>query len=356
MGAHEAAQTWAPENGRAVVLGGGLAGLLAARVLADRFEEVMIIERHERPFVQSVLLQVLSDPARTQLDQLFTGLSSELVADGAALAVDAHLQFTQEFIHRHLSSRLESFDGVVMQYGCDAVGLVTGRDRRAGVHVLPRSRSAAARTIPADLVVDAMGTRSRLCLWVEDLWRIHAPSDQQMITHYASRLYQLRDGSLPATTTIDLRPPHPYRAAVMAVENGQYVVTVAGPTSPPRDGDQFDQLLRNLLPQQVAANLASGRPTGPLIMFASARIRRRFDYADRLPPNVVALGDSLCSLDLLEGRGFEAAVLEASLLSLLLGEPDPYAANGQPIELPRRYFRAAAAKIVEPSCQNVVEL
>jgi flavin-dependent dehydrogenase len=316
MAPYEAAQNSAPRTGRAVVLGGGLAGLLAARVLADTFEEVMIIERHNGPVVQQVLPQVLSHPARIQLDRLFTGLSFELVADGAAMAADARLQFTQEFIHRHLSHRLNSCDGVVIRYGCDAVGLVSGHGRCAGVHVLPRSRSAAARTIPADFVVDAMGARSRLWLWVDDLWRIHVPSDQQMLTHYASRLFQLSAGWLPAVTRIDLRPAHPYWTAVLAVENGQYVVTVAGASSPPHDGDECDELLRNLLPQQVVAAIAGAQSAGPVITFASARIRRSFDYADRLPPNVVALGDSLCSLDPLEGRGFDAAVLKAGHMSM----------------------------------------
>ena len=64
-----------------------------------------------------------------------------------------------------------------------------------------------------------------------------------------------------------------------------------------------------------------------------------------MPPNVVALGDSLCILDPLEGRGFEAAVLEASLLSQLLSMQHPYADNGQSSELSRRYF-GAAAKII----------
>jgi flavin-dependent dehydrogenase len=315
MASYEAAQTSEPANGRAVVLGGGLAGLLAARVLVDTFEEVMIIERHLSPVVQQVLPQVLSSPARTELDRLFTGLSSELLADGAAIAIDNRLQFTQEFIHRHLSRRLESCHGVVIQHGCDAVGLVSGRGRCVGVYVLPRSRSAAARTIPADFVVDAMGAGSRLGLWVDDLWHIHLPGDRQMIIHYASRRYHLRSGSLPAGTTIDLQPEHPYRVAVMAVENGQHLVTVASTSIPPRASDQFDELLRNLLPQQVATAIAGGQPVGPVIMFALARIRRRFDDADRLPPNVIALGDSLGSFDPLEGRGFEAIVLEAAELS-----------------------------------------
>ena len=34
---------------RAVIIGGGISGKLAARVLADFFEEVMILERDQAP-------------------------------------------------------------------------------------------------------------------------------------------------------------------------------------------------------------------------------------------------------------------------------------------------------------------
>lgn len=363
MAAYEAAQISTPPSGRAVVLGGGLAGVLAARALTDTFEEIVIIERHNRLIVEQVLPQVLSETVRPQLDRLFPGFSAELVADGAAIAapsghrsistaapgaerVDARLQFTHEFIHRHLSRHLNSFDGVAMLGGCDAVGLVGDGERCAGVHVLPRSRSAASRTIPADLVVDAMGAGSRLCLWIEDTWRIRLPSERQLITYFASRLYQTRARSLPAATTIDLRPAYSYRIALMTVENGQYVASLGAPNIPAHDGDQFDQLLSSLLPQQLAALIADSQAAGPVIIFASAGMRRRFHNADRLPGNLIALGDSLCCFDPLQGHSFEVAVRQASVLWQLLGEQHSYADNGQPTELARRYFRAVA-KIVD---------
>ena len=357
MTAYEAALGPVP-RGRAVVLGGGLSGLLAARALADTFEEVIVIERHSSPAVRPVQGQALSEAARHQLDGLFPGLSSELVADGAAIAVPpsgarptsafgaeragARLQFTERFIQPYLYRRINSLDGVVMLNACDALGLISDRQRCVGVHILQRSRSAAARTIPAELVVDAMGAASRLCLWMEELWRIHIPCDRQVITQYASRLYQPRGDPRMPSRIIDLRPAHPYRTAITAVENDHYVVTVAGPSSPRVDAEQFDQLLRDLLPQHVAAAVVASRPAGPVIISASAQIRRHFDQAERLPSNVIALGDSLCSCDPLVGRGFEVAILEASVLSQLLCEPHLYADNGQPSELPRRYFRAAA--------------
>jgi hypothetical protein len=181
---------------------------------------------------------------------------------------------------------------------------------------------------------------------MQDVWRIRVPCDQQMITHCASRWYQLRGASLPPSMIIDTGPASPCRIAIMAVENDHYVLTVAGPSSPPVDGEQFDQLLGDLLQQPVAATIAASQPAGPVIISATAQIRRHFDQSDRMPPNVVAVGDSFYSPHPLEDRGFEIAVLEASVLWQLLREPHPYADNGQPGELPRRYFRAAA-KIVD---------
>ena len=146
-----------------------MAGLLAARVLADTFEQVTIIERHDYHLADTpvserqddqyitppALAQVLSDPARAQLEGLFPGQSEH-----------------------ELARCLNSLDGVVMMDGCDAVGLASDRERCAGGQVLPRSRSAAARTIPADLLVDAMGAGSRLSLWLTELWGTRIPIEQ----------------------------------------------------------------------------------------------------------------------------------------------------------------------------------
>ena len=46
---HEQNGSSRPENRHAVVLGGSLAGLLAARVLSDHFEHVTLIERDVYP-------------------------------------------------------------------------------------------------------------------------------------------------------------------------------------------------------------------------------------------------------------------------------------------------------------------
>ena len=80
----------------AVVIGGGIAGLLAARVLTDHFERVTLVERDHFPetasprkgLPQSRHLHVLLTRGRMALEQLFPGIGDELLAPGAE-AIDA---------------------------------------------------------------------------------------------------------------------------------------------------------------------------------------------------------------------------------------------------------------------------
>jgi hypothetical protein len=225
--------------------------------------------------------------------------------------------------------------------------------RCVGVQILPRSHSAAARSIPADLVVDAMGIGSRLCVWLDDIWRIRIPSEREGITApYASRVYRLPARSLPDAVVLDPRPAHPYRTVIMAVEDGNYLVTVACPGGSPLTDDQFNELVSTLVSPTVAAAIAGGRPLGSVTAATSARIgRRRFDRAPHLPAGVVALGGSVCSFDPCYGQDFDVAVLEAAALGRILGDQHRYGDGSHSLGLPRRYFRAVS-QILDSACDT----
>ncbi|MFB6161636.1 MAG: tryptophan 7-halogenase [Haloferacaceae archaeon] len=70
-----------PRGGHAVVVGGGIAGLLAARVLADGFEGVTLVERDPLPdepvprrgVPQSRHIHVMLEAGRATLEDLFRG-------------------------------------------------------------------------------------------------------------------------------------------------------------------------------------------------------------------------------------------------------------------------------------------
>jgi 2-polyprenyl-6-methoxyphenol hydroxylase-like FAD-dependent oxidoreductase len=83
-----------PSPGRigdhAIVLGASMAGLLAARVLADAYAQVTIIDRdqlppagtHRRGVPHGRHLHALLARGQQALEELFPGLTDELVAQG----------------------------------------------------------------------------------------------------------------------------------------------------------------------------------------------------------------------------------------------------------------------------------
>ncbi|WP_293248703.1 MULTISPECIES: hypothetical protein [unclassified Microcoleus] len=76
----------------AIIMGGSLAGMLAARVLAKHFDRVSIVERDffpEKPaprpgIPQSRHLHILLTRGKIILEQLFPGLENELIAQGCS--------------------------------------------------------------------------------------------------------------------------------------------------------------------------------------------------------------------------------------------------------------------------------
>ena len=78
----------------ALVIGGSLAGLFAARVLADFFDNVTILDRdvfpvkpdHRKGVPQSYHAHALLATAFPILEQLFPGIMNDLRANGAAIA------------------------------------------------------------------------------------------------------------------------------------------------------------------------------------------------------------------------------------------------------------------------------
>jgi hypothetical protein len=186
-----------------------------------------------------------------------------------------------------------------------------------------------------------MGAGSRLCVWLDDIWRIRIPIEREQITApYASHVHRLPAGSLPDAVVLDPRPAHPNQTVTMAVEDGNYLVTVACPGRSQPTGNQINDLVSALVPPTVATAIAGSRPVGPASAATSARIgRRRFDRVRHLPAGLVALGGSVCSFDPCYGHDFDVAVLEAAALGRILGDQHQHGDGAHSIELTQRYFR-----------------
>jgi phytoene dehydrogenase-like protein len=89
---------------RAVVIGGSIAGLLAARVLSDHFQEVTLIEREtlacspepRQAIPQGRHVHVLLDQGIRIVQQLFPDLVPDLIASGLALCLSGISQHASQ--------------------------------------------------------------------------------------------------------------------------------------------------------------------------------------------------------------------------------------------------------------------
>src|SRR4051812_43450962 len=88
---HGMTRTQARVGARAVVIGGSIGGLLAARVLADFYGDVVVVDRdefgeygeHRKGVAQAPHAHGLLAGGQRALEELLPGLTSELLARGA---------------------------------------------------------------------------------------------------------------------------------------------------------------------------------------------------------------------------------------------------------------------------------
>lgn len=156
-------------RGHAVVLGGSLAGLLAARVLADHFEKVTLIERDAYPettearrgIPQAKHVHGLLLRGRQILEELFPGVQDEMIAAGAPVVDIANeiawytpkgwgvrfpselmiLAFTRPLLDLHVRRRLTENARVEILDNTDVLHLLRDEkpDHVAGVLICPRA-------------------------------------------------------------------------------------------------------------------------------------------------------------------------------------------------------------------------
>jgi 2-polyprenyl-6-methoxyphenol hydroxylase-like FAD-dependent oxidoreductase len=338
----------------AVVVGGSIGGMLAARVLADHFDRVTIIERDQlpdasenRPGVpQARHLHFLFKRGLMVVEELLPGVTADLLEAGSHLLDQGRdfrilyrsgwsprgelglefCTFTRPLLEATIRRHLMADARINLREGFDVAGLVVSADgsRVEGVTVQPRHHDPNAlpevETIAADLVVDTSGRGSKAPEW---LAAAGFPKPEETVINafwgYASRIYEPVEDLKKDWLTLFLinRPPYQPRAGIIQpIEGNRWMVTLAGVSHdyPPTDEEGFLKFARSLSSPELYRAIEHARPLSRISGYRRTENRlRHFDKA-RVPQGFAALGDSVCAFNPVYGVGMTLVGLEAVAL------------------------------------------
>jgi 2-polyprenyl-6-methoxyphenol hydroxylase-like FAD-dependent oxidoreductase len=339
----------------ALVIGGGVAGLLAARVLADHAERVTIVERDELPAgptprkgaPQARHVHVLLARGREALEGLFPGLEAELAAAGAipidwtadtawlsaagwARRFPSHLRShacSRDLLEWALRRRLSAEPRVAFLPRHEVAGLIATDDGARVVGIRARDRAAgadgagAARPLWADLVVDAAGRGSRAPRWLEEIgYAAPAETVVNAFLGYTSRLYARPAGFQADWKGLYIQsdPPRTLRGGVLLpIEGDRWLVTLggAGKDYAPSDEAGFLAFARSLPSQALYEAIREATPLSPIATYRATENRiRHYERLARWPEGFAVTGDGVCAFNPVYGQGMTNAALAALTL------------------------------------------
>jgi len=362
----------------AIVIGGSLAGMCAARVISDIVDRVTIIERDAyppnldfRPGVpQARHVHNLLARGLREFDSFFPGFERRMRELGAVPVETAwdtatlwphgwsrrahtglwQLYASRALIETTVRELCRGIHNVTFLERTEVTGLrAAGETQRycTGVDVLARD-DEKPRTLEADLVVDASGAHSKAADWLQQLGA-EPPEDEVIDGHtgYSSRWFTLGNGhTWPPEwwwKVLFLRlatPEQPYFIGFFPMENQRWLLSYIGVNKayPPTREDEFTAALPRLASPIVHEMVRRMEPISPVYPSRAARNRWRHYERWRTPlGRFVAIADAACSYNPRFGQGMSAATVAARALQDCLatyGVGDP--------RLPARFFAAQA--------------
>ena len=362
-------------EGDAIVIGASIGGLCAARVLAEHFREVIVIEKDDlsdnfasrKGVPQGRHAHALLARGAELVEQFFPGLTEDALGVGAIsveLARDVlwfnHGVFLKESQSGQVGfsmsrpkfeglvrRRLAALDNVRVLDRTEAVEPIFDRERGRVVGVTTQFRGGGvAERREAALLVDAGGRGARAPQWLDAMGYARAPEDNVKVDiGYTTCLFRRQPEQLSGHTAIvmALCAPDWRGGAMVAQEDSTWIVTLGGyfGDKAPLNVAGFLEYARALQKPDIYEALKDAEPLSePFPYHISSNLRRRYERLERFPEGYLPFGDALCSFNPIYGQGMTVATTEAAALAECLAEGRE--------RLAARFFKAAAKVIDIP--------
>ncbi|WP_422771030.1 FAD-dependent oxidoreductase [Plantactinospora sp. WMMC1484] len=341
-------------GGRAVVLGGSIAGLFAGQVLAEAYREVVVVDRDRllgatdtrRATPQAFHAHALLARGQRAIEELFPGITEESRAAGVPTGdVGADLRWVingrrlpkvrsglvclaipRSALEQRTRDRVRALPNVTFREGHDVRELVTTPDRRrvTGARIVDQ-RDGRPEVLAADLVVDATGRGSRLPVWLAELG-YQPPAEERMRIRlsYTTRHYRLPLGVLGTDLAyiVAQTPSHP-RGAVFARERAlpdggeRYVLSLnahlgdQAPTEP----EGFLAYARTVPVPEIHDALRIAEPLDGIRAYQfPTSLWRHYEKLASFPDGLLVLGDAMASPNPVYAQGNTITAVEALVL------------------------------------------
>lgn len=342
-------------SGTAVVIGGSIAGMATARVLANTFSRVLVLEKdedHRRSegrsgAAQGWHLHHLLIAGQRQLDSIFPGIIDDMVAAGA-FRVDMGEQYRimlagswkkvgptgvdivcagRPLLEWCVRRRLDSEPAIDYRYDSEVVDLMLDPGTRGVLGVIVESGGNRA-AIPAEFVVDASGKNTPVPGMLERAGLGTPVVEEDCLNCFYSTMQHRvppqrawRDKVM--VICYAQRPQQQYYAAQYFTDSTRTVLSTSlvgyNCYRPPRNAEEFREFAR-LMPSSVIGSELDGlEACSPVYNFRYPEMRRfRYENMRTLPAGLVAVGDAYCSADPVSGAGMTKSLLELDELRKLL--------------------------------------
>ncbi|GCE46049.1 2-polyprenyl-6-methoxyphenol hydroxylase-like FAD-dependent oxidoreductase [Thermosporothrix hazakensis] len=368
----------------AIVIGGGMAGLLAARVLLNHYEGVTLIERDRYPAIptfrpgtpQGRHVHVLLLGGQQAIEKLFPGFTAKLCAHGAVerdIINDtifcygarsprrpSHLRgytCTRQLIEWQVLQELRKFPRLTLLEGHEVRellyedGVVRGVRLHQRNHQPPAQKQLEERG--ADLVVDASGRYSRTPQWLDKLG--YSPPRETAINAYlgyVTRFYAPPPNFQETWKLVAIQAVGSQQrgGAILCVEGDKehperwmVVLVGMGKDYPPTDEASFLEFARSLADPSLYEAIKQAKPLSPIYAYRQhENYLRHFEQLRHFPTGLLVLGDAVCTFNPIYGQGMTVAALEALLLDRFLSTT-----RGTPAEKLPLLFQKKLARLID---------